>query len=111
MNFSFEELMAANHVVASWRIENGLTANEGAVLLEIYWAGAIGAAALSRAVGISTASMSRMIARLEGEGWLVRSGDERDGRRLLIQPSKRLANAAAELAGIGPAAGPVVRRA
>ncbi|MCW2960568.1 MAG: MarR family [Thermoleophilia bacterium] len=111
MTQSFEQLMAANHVLTAWRIEHGLTANEGAVLLEIYWAGAIGAAALSRAVGISTASMSRMIARLEGEGWLARSGDERDGRRLLIQPSKRLANAAAGLAGAGPVIGPVVRRA
>jgi DNA-binding MarR family transcriptional regulator len=109
VRFSFDELMAANHVLAAWRIDNGLTANEGAVLLEIHWAGAVGAAALSRAVGISTASMSRMIARLEVEGWLIRSGDERDGRRLLIQPSKRLVNAVAGLAG--PVAGSAVLQA
>jgi DNA-binding MarR family transcriptional regulator len=98
---SLDELMVAQRRVTSWRREFGLSANEAAVLLEIHDAGVLGAAHLSRTVGISTASMSRMLARLERDGWIVRSGDEDDGRRLLVQPSKRLVAAVVALAPAG----------
>ncbi|MCW2955205.1 MAG: MarR family [Thermoleophilia bacterium] len=111
MSWTFDELVAVQRHITAWRRLHTLTANEAAVLLEVHAAGAIGAAALSRMVGISTASMSRMLSRLETTGWIVRSGDADDGRRLLVQPSKQLAAAAAELAQPGRPRQAVVREA
>lgn len=87
-------------VIAQWRVEHGFTANQAEALLQTYDAAALSAAELSRRVGITTASMSRLLAGLERGGWIVRAPDPDDARRSFVQPSKRLALAVETLAGL-----------
>lgn len=84
---------AANvgRAIARWRVGHGLTANQAEALLQTYDAGALSAAELSRRIGITTASMSRLLAGLERDGWIVRAPDPYDGRRNFVQAGKRLA--------------------
>lgn len=104
------ELAAAARVgraIARWRIQHGLTANQADALVQAWDAAALTAADLSRRVGITTASMSRMLAGLEHDGWIERLPDPHDARRSIVQASKRLARAmeglARELADAGGA--------
>ena len=55
------------------------------------------AAEVCRIIGITTASMTRIVAHLENDGWLLRIRDDADARRLILQPTKRLALAMQEL--------------
>lgn len=85
-------------LIARWRVAHGLTANQAEALLQTYDAGALSAAELSRRIGITTASMSRLLAGLEGNGWIVRVPDPDDARRSFVQAGKRLAVAIEGLA-------------
>ena len=87
------ELTSTIELVAAWRTEHALTANQAEVLLHVYDAGAITSSELSRLVGITTASMTRLIGRVEEAGWLGRTPDEHDRRRVVLRPTKRLARA------------------
>lgn len=87
------------HVVAAWRAAHGLTANQGEVVAHVYDHGAVTASQLSRLVGITSASMTRLVARLEADGWIERSPDVYDGRRIVLQPTKQLVRAIDELEG------------
>lgn len=78
-------------IIARWRVDHGLTANQAEALLQTYDAGALSAAELSRRIGITTASMSRLLAGLERDGWIVRAPDPDDARRSFVQAGKRLA--------------------
>lgn len=91
------ELTSTLQVVAAWRAGNGLTANQGEVVAHVYDHGAVTASQLSRLVGITTASMTRLVARLEADGWIERSPDAYDGRRIVLQPTKQLVRAIDEL--------------
>jgi len=82
--------------IATWRIAHQLTANQADVLVQVLDAGAVSAAELSRLIGITTASMSRMLPSLEEAGWIVRELDQADGRRMVVQPSKRLVRSLSE---------------
>jgi DNA-binding MarR family transcriptional regulator len=84
--------------IAQWRVSQGLTANQADALLQTYDAGALSAADLSRRIGITTASMSRLLAGLERDGWIVRAPDPYDARRSFVQAGKRLALAIERLA-------------
>lgn len=84
-------------VVAAWRTSCGLTANQGEVVTHVYDHGAVTASQLSRLVGITTASMTRLVARLEADGWIERSPDAFDGRRIVLQPTKQLVRAIDDL--------------
>ncbi|MCW2926447.1 MAG: Winged helix DNA-binding domain [Thermoleophilia bacterium] len=83
-------------LLAGWRVRYALTAHQAEVLLLVHAAGATTAATLSREIGITTASMARLVAQLERSGWLVRVPDVGDARKVLLQPSKQLATAVAE---------------
>jgi hypothetical protein len=89
---------------ATWRVELGITAHQGEVLVHVLDAGATSAADLSRRVGISTASMSRLLEQVEVAGWIVRVPDPRDARRVLVQPSKRLASESSVITRFGSGA-------
>ena len=84
-------------VVAAWRSTLGLTAHQAEVLIHVHHAGAMTAADVCRIMGITPASMTRIVARLESDDWLLRMRDDRDARRLILQPTKRLALAMQEL--------------
>lgn len=85
--------------IARWRVGHGLTANQADALLQVFDAGALSAADLSRRVGITTASMSRLLAGLERAAWIERTPDPYDARRSFVQSGKRLAVAMEQLAG------------
>lgn len=89
------ELSGSIRTVARWRVAQGLTAHQAEVCLVVLDSGAISAAEISRAIGITTASMSRLLAQLEQAGWVVREPDTRDARRQVVRPAKRLANSVA----------------
>ena len=93
---------------AVWRVEQGITAHQAEVLVHVLDAGATSAADLSRRVGISTASMSRLLEQVEAAEWIVRVPDPRDARRVLVQPSKRLASETGALTSIGAGSAAVV---
>ncbi|MCW2974194.1 MAG: Winged helix DNA-binding domain [Thermoleophilia bacterium] len=99
--------------LALWRVERGITAHQAEVLVHVLDAGATSAADLSRRVGISTASMSRLLEQVELADWIVRVPDPRDARRVLVQPSKRLAAESSALPGLGSVAAvvPIARTA
>jgi DNA-binding MarR family transcriptional regulator len=84
-------------IVAAWRSLNGLTAHQAEVLVQVHAAGAITAAQVCRVIGITTASMTRIIGNLEQAGWLLRIRDDTDARRLILQPTKQMARAIEEL--------------
>ncbi len=84
-------------IVASWRTMHGLTAHQAEVLIQVHAAGAITAAQVCRVIGITTASMTRIIGHLEHGGWLLRVRDDTDARRLILQPTKQMARAIDEL--------------
>ncbi|MCW2949428.1 MAG: transcriptional regulator, MarR family [Thermoleophilia bacterium] len=86
--------------LTAWRVELGLTAHQAEVLVHVLDAGATSAAELSRNVGISTASMSRLLEQIEAAGWVIRVPDPRDARRVLVQPSKRLGGEGDAIAGL-----------
>jgi DNA-binding MarR family transcriptional regulator len=88
---TFRAAANAARAIARWRVEQRLTANQADVVIQVFAAAAISAADLSRQVGITTASMSRLLAGLEDEGWIVRAADPADARRSIVQASKRLA--------------------
>ena len=90
--------------VAAWRVGQGLTAHQAEVLIHVLDAGATSAADLRRRVGISTASMSRLLEQVELNDWVVRVPDPRDARRVLVQPSKKLAAESAHVTSIGASA-------
>jgi DNA-binding MarR family transcriptional regulator len=87
------DLASTLRLVAAWRSRHSLTANQAEVLLHVYDSGAITSSELSRLVGITTASMTRLVERVESDGWLGRSPDERDRRRVVLRPTKQLARA------------------
>lgn len=74
-----------------------LTAHQAEVLIQVHAAGAITAAQVCRIIGITTASMTRIIAHLEQGGWLLRVRDDADARRLILQPTKQMARAIEDL--------------
>lgn len=80
-------------LVAAWRTEHSLTANQAEVLLHVYDAGAVTSSELSRLVGITTASMTRLINRVETGGWVSRTPDENDRRRIVLRATKQLSRA------------------
>ncbi len=84
-------------IVGAWRSLNGLTAHQAEVLIQVHAAGAITAAEVCRIIGITTASMTRIIAHLEQGGWLLRIRDDTDARRLILQPTKKMARAIEDL--------------
>ncbi|MCW2922325.1 MAG: Winged helix DNA-binding domain [Thermoleophilia bacterium] len=84
-------------IVAAWRSSNLLTAHQGEVLIQVHAAGAITAAQVCRVIGLTTASMTRIVGKLEEAGWLMRARDDSDARRLILQPTKQLARAIEEL--------------
>jgi DNA-binding MarR family transcriptional regulator len=77
-------------VVAAWRAPLGLSANQAEVLLQVYDGGAVSAAHLTRVVGITSASMSRLLGVLEEGGWILRAPHPDDARASVVQPTKRL---------------------
>lgn len=87
--------------VASWREQHGLTGNQCEVLLHVYDRGSPTAAELADLVAITSASMSRLLSVLETGGWIHRRPDERDARRSLVFPSKRLTRAIDDLVELG----------
>lgn len=91
------ELTVTMQVVAAWRTAHRLTANQAEVVSHVYDHGAVTASQLSRLVGITTASMTRLVARLEADDWIERSPDAYDGRRIVLQPTKQLVRAIDEL--------------
>lgn len=103
------EAARIGRVIARWRVLHGLTANQADALLQAFDAASLSGADLSRRVGITTASMSRLLAGLEAHGWIVRVPDPGDARRTFVQASKRLAVAIEslqrELALGGPVGG------
>lgn len=84
-------------IVAAWRSVHRLTAHQAEVLVQVHAAGAITAAQICRVIGITTASMTRIIGHLEQGGWLLRVRDDADARRLILQPTKKMARAIDEL--------------
>lgn len=98
-----DDLATTQHVaavlatLASWRRRHQLTAHQGEVLVQLHAAGAITAAEVCRVIGITTASMTRIVAHLEHDGWVLRVRDDADARRLILQPTKQLARAIDEL--------------
>lgn len=100
-------------IVAGWRSTHGLTAHQAEVLIHVHQAGAITAAEACRVIGITTASMTRIVAHLEQGGWVLRVRDDADARRLILQPTKQLALAVheLELAMLAGTAGESVDRA
>lgn len=84
-------------VVAAWRSNKRLTAHQAEVLIQVHAAGVITAAQVCRIIGITTASMTRIIAHLEQGGWLIRVRDDADARRLILQPTKQMARAIDDL--------------
>jgi DNA-binding MarR family transcriptional regulator len=97
-------------VLVGWRTAHRLTCHQAEILVLLYDAGAATSAELSRGIGITTASMARIVPKLEGGGWIERTADERDARRTLLLPTKQLSRAIEELderraaAGIRPTA-------
>lgn len=89
------ELSVSIRTIARWRVEQGLTAHQAEVCLVVLDSGAISAAEISRSIGITTASMSRLLAQLEKAGWIMREPDTRDARRQVVRPAKRLASSVA----------------
>lgn len=87
----FREAARVARAIATWRTRHSLTANQADALIQAFAAASISAADLSRLVGITTASMSRLLARLEQDGWIERAPDPQDARRSFVQASKRLA--------------------
>lgn len=83
--------------LAAWRVRHGLTGHQAEVLLLVHDAGAVTSATLSRDLGLTTASMARLVALLVGQEWIHRVPDGRDARQILLQPTKRLVRACAEL--------------
>jgi DNA-binding MarR family transcriptional regulator len=88
--------------VSAWRASANLTAHQSEVLIHVLDSGAISAAELSRRVGISTASMSRLLDQVQAAGWVVRFPDPRDARSAVVQPSKKLATELTGLVGDVP---------
>lgn len=84
-------------IIGAWRTVHGLTAHQAEVLVQVHAAGAITAAQVCRIIGITTASMTRIIAHLEDGGWLLRIRDDADARRLILQPTKQMARAIDDL--------------
>lgn len=84
-------------IVAAWRSVHGLTAHQAEVLVQVHAAGAMTAAQVCRVIGITTASMTRIVGHLEQGGWLLRLRDDADARRLILQPTKQMARAIDEL--------------
>ena len=99
------EVAALLHRISAWRAAAHLTAHQAEVVIHVLDSGAISAAELSRRVGISTASMSRLLEQVEKAGWVVRFPDPRDARSAVVQPSKQLAAALSELVSGMPAPG------
>lgn len=85
-------------IIGAWRSVHGLTAHQAEVLIQIHAAGAITAADVCRIIGITTASMTRIVGHLEQVGWLLRIRDGADARRLILQPTKKLARGMDDLA-------------
>ena len=83
--------------LAAWRTRRQLTAHQAEVLVHVHAASAATAADVCRVMGITTASMARIVAQLVAGGWVVRLRDRDDARRLILQPSKQLVLALAEL--------------
>ena len=100
-------------IIGAWRSVHRLTAHQAEVLIQVHAAGAITAAEVCRIIGITTASMTRIIAHLEQGGWLLRVRDDADARRLILQPTKQMARAIDDLeralvaahANVGPGRG------
>lgn len=84
-------------VLAAWRVKHALTGHQAEALLLVHDVGAVTSATLSRDLGLTTASMARLVARLETDGWLQRVPDGTDARQILLQPTKHLVRACAEL--------------
>jgi DNA-binding MarR family transcriptional regulator len=67
------------------------------VVGQLYRAGALTPTELARREGVRLQSLTRLLAELEAEGWLLRQADSTDGRRSLISltrlGAKRLAQA------------------
>jgi DNA-binding MarR family transcriptional regulator len=92
-----EQLARTLGIVAAWRSLHSLTAHQSEVLIQVHSAGAITAAEVCRIIGITTASMTRIVAHLEHDGWLLRIRDDADARRLILQPTKQLVRAVEDL--------------
>lgn len=75
----------------------GLTPTEHRVVQQLTAVGAMTSAELSRRVGITTASMTSVVRRLDDRGLIRRVDDATDRRQVLIYPTRQaIASDAAE---------------
>ena len=86
---ALDELLAAYHQLATARRGRlRLTANEEAALLLVSQ-GVAAPTDLSRAIGITTAGMTNLLDRLEGDGLVRRERHDVDKRRVLVVLTKQ----------------------
>ncbi len=65
---------------------DGITPAQANALIVLFNArGPINAQALAAALGVTEVTVSRLLRRMEDDGWVERAQDPRDGRAMLIQ--------------------------
>ena len=91
------QIVPVARALATWRVRHGLTANQAEVLVHVFDRGTVTGSELAHLVGITTASMTRLLAVLERDGWVHRHPDPQDGRRVVVRPSKQCVRALDDL--------------
>ena len=81
-------LAACDELAAAWRRRFSVSANEEIVLRSMAH-GVTSPTQLSHTLGMTTAGMTNLLDRLEREGLVRRERHERDGRRVLVTPTKK----------------------
>lgn len=82
-------LARSEQFATRWRTEMDVTGNEHQVLLQLIVHGPLKSAELSRRIGVTTASMTAIVASLERKGLVHRVADEHDRRSFLLYVTKQ----------------------
>jgi DNA-binding MarR family transcriptional regulator len=80
---------ASEQLIAQLRAAFGLSSNEMNALLLLHDGGSCSMTDLSRRIRLSRAALSPLVDRLESDGWLSRTRDANDRRRLVVAVTDR----------------------